>query len=51
MSGPAPAELEQPQRKRPNRLLDHADTAVGPRAPTAEAYAIAAGSLNGSVAP
>jgi hypothetical protein len=26
-----PAELEQPQRKRPNRLLEHADTAVGPR--------------------
>ncbi len=26
---PAP-ELE-PQRKRPNRLLEHADTAVGPR--------------------
>ena len=28
---PAPAELEQPQRKRPNRLLEHADTAVGPK--------------------
>jgi hypothetical protein len=28
---PAPAELEQPQRKRPNRVLDHADTAVGPK--------------------
>jgi hypothetical protein len=28
---PAPAELELPQRKRPNRLLEHADTAVGPR--------------------
>jgi hypothetical protein len=28
---PAPAELEQPQRKRPNRVLEHADTAVGPR--------------------
>jgi hypothetical protein len=28
---PAPAEPEQPQRKRPNRLLDHADTSVGPR--------------------
>jgi hypothetical protein len=27
---PAPAELEQPQRKRPNRLLEHTDTAVGP---------------------
>jgi hypothetical protein len=27
---PAPSELEQPQRK-PNRLLEHADTAVGPR--------------------
>jgi hypothetical protein len=27
---PAPAGLEQPKRK-PNRLLDHADTAVGPR--------------------
>ena len=26
-----PAELEQPKRKRPNRLLEHADTAVGPR--------------------
>jgi hypothetical protein len=28
---PAPAQLEQPQRKRPNRLLEHADTAVGPK--------------------
>jgi hypothetical protein len=28
---PAPSELEQPQRKRPNRLLEHVDTAVGPR--------------------
>ena len=28
---PAPAELEEPQRKRPNRLLEHADTAVGPK--------------------
>ena len=28
---PAPAELEQPQRKRPNRLMAEADTAVGPR--------------------
>ena len=28
---PASAELEQPQRKRPNRLLEHADTAVGPK--------------------
>ena len=27
----AHAELEQPQRKRPNRLMEHADTAVGPR--------------------
>src|SRR5438034_2528792 len=27
----AHAELEQPQRKRPNRLLEHADTAVGRR--------------------
>jgi hypothetical protein len=27
----APAEIEQRQRKRPNRVLDHADTAVGPR--------------------
>ena len=27
----APAELEQPKRKRPNRLLEHADTAVGPK--------------------
>jgi hypothetical protein len=28
---PAPSELEPPKRKRPNRLLEHADTAVGPR--------------------
>jgi hypothetical protein len=28
---PAPAELEHSQRKRPNRLLEHADTAVGPK--------------------
>jgi hypothetical protein len=28
---PAPAELEQPKRKGPNRLLEHADTAVGPK--------------------
>jgi hypothetical protein len=28
---PPPAEVERPQRKRPNRLLEHADTAVGPR--------------------
>jgi hypothetical protein len=28
---PAHAELEQPQRKRPNQLLEHADTAVGPK--------------------
>jgi hypothetical protein len=28
---PAPPELEQPERKRPNRLLEHADTAVGPK--------------------
>ena len=28
---PAPAELEQPQRKRPNRLMVEADTAVGPK--------------------
>jgi hypothetical protein len=27
---PAPAEPEQPKRKRPNRLLAHADTAVAP---------------------
>jgi hypothetical protein len=27
----APAEIEQRQRKRPNRLLEHADTAVGPK--------------------
>jgi hypothetical protein len=27
----AHAELKQPQRKRPNRLLEHADTAVGPK--------------------
>jgi hypothetical protein len=26
-----PAELEQPQRKRPNRLLEHVDTAVAPK--------------------
>ena len=26
----APAEFEQPQRKRPNRLLEHVDTAIGP---------------------
>src|SRR5262245_43838255 len=28
---PAPTELEQPHRKRSNRLLEHVDTAVGPR--------------------
>ncbi len=28
---PAPAELGPPKRKRPNRLLEHADTAVGPK--------------------
>jgi hypothetical protein len=27
----APAEPEQPRRKRPNRLLEHADSAVGPK--------------------
>jgi hypothetical protein len=27
----APSEIEQRQRKRPNRLLEHADTAVGPK--------------------
>jgi hypothetical protein len=27
---PAPMEIEQPQRKRPNRLLEHVETAVGP---------------------
>jgi hypothetical protein len=27
---PAPAPLEQP-RKRPNRLLEHVNTAIGPR--------------------
>jgi hypothetical protein len=27
----APAEIEQRQRKRPNRLLEHADPAVGPK--------------------
>ena len=27
----ASSELEQPQRKQPNRLLEHVDTAVGPR--------------------
>jgi hypothetical protein len=27
---PAPAEFEQPRRKRRNRLLEHADTAIGP---------------------
>jgi hypothetical protein len=26
---PAPTELEQPRRKRPNRLLEHVDTAIG----------------------
>jgi hypothetical protein len=26
-----PAELEQPVRKRPNRLLEHVDTAIGPQ--------------------
>jgi hypothetical protein len=26
---PPPAEVERPKRKRPNRLLEHADTAVG----------------------
>jgi hypothetical protein len=28
---PAPAEPKQPQRKRPNRLLEHVDTSVGPK--------------------
>src|SRR5215510_5588167 len=28
---PARADVEQPQRKRPNRLLEQADTAVGPQ--------------------
>jgi hypothetical protein len=28
---PEPAELERPKRKRPNRVLEQADTAVGPR--------------------
>jgi hypothetical protein len=28
---PTPSQLEQPQRKRPNRVLDHADSAVGPK--------------------
>jgi hypothetical protein len=28
---PAPTDLEQPQRKRPNRLLQHVNTAVGPK--------------------
>jgi pyruvate-formate lyase-activating enzyme len=27
---PAPAEFEQPRRKRRNRLLEHVDTAIGP---------------------
>jgi len=27
---PVPTELEQPPRKRSNRLLEHADTAIGP---------------------
>jgi uncharacterized membrane protein YccC len=27
---PAPTELEQPRRRRANRLLKHVDTAVGP---------------------
>jgi hypothetical protein len=30
---PAPAEPEQPQRKRPNRLLEHVNTAIGPKKP------------------
>jgi hypothetical protein len=29
---PAPAELELPQRKRANRLLEHVNTAIGPKA-------------------
>jgi len=39
----AHAELEQPQRKRPNRLLEHTNTAVGPieRRPEAAQGAIA----------
>jgi hypothetical protein len=28
---PAPAELDQPQRKHPNRLLEHVNTAIGPK--------------------
>jgi hypothetical protein len=28
---PAPTGFEQPRRKRSNRLLEHVDTAVGPR--------------------
>ena len=27
----APTELQQPRRKRSNRLLEHVDTAIGPR--------------------
>ena len=27
---PAPAEFEKPRYKRSNRLLEHADTAIGP---------------------
>jgi hypothetical protein len=27
---PAPTELEQPRRRRANRLLEHVDTAIGP---------------------
>ena len=27
---PAPTDLEQPRRKRPNQLLEHVDTAIGP---------------------
>src|SRR5262249_30567155 len=30
MALPAPAEVEQPLRKRRNRLLEHVDTAIGP---------------------
>jgi hypothetical protein len=28
---PVPTELKQPRRKRPNRLLEHVDTVIGPR--------------------
>jgi hypothetical protein len=30
---PPPAEVERPKRKRPNRLLEHVNTAIGPKKP------------------